>query len=91
MLLCHVFVGKEKRGLFTKKRKTTQSMDDAEVSAPRGVSVRRQTSETDLAADFLGVTSDKNKSASKVSLLDRCESAQAPARLDVDVTRCCRS
>ena len=76
---------KDKRNMFGKKKKPeARSMDDSSVEGPvsaRGTrSMKRQTSETDLAADFLAVPSDKSKSASKLSLIERFGNSYARRR-----------
>ena len=68
VVVCSV---KDKRHLFSKKKKAARSMDDSDATDARGPGMKRQTSEADLAADFLGVPTDKSKSASKLSLIDR--------------------
>lgn len=49
-------------------------MDDSSLDTVNKTGMgKRQSSETDLAADFLGVTPEKAKSGSKQSLADRLE------------------
>ena len=63
---------KEKRHFFKKKEgKITRSMDDSSLeNMTKQPGMKRQTSESNLAADFLGV-SEKTKAGSKASLIDR--------------------
>ena len=65
----------DKHGLFKKKQgKITRALDDSSVEALNkagGPKLRRQSSETNLASDFLGVSNKDGRGQSKPSLIEK--------------------